>query len=502
MYGFVDTVPGSGAGSTSLLSLRTLFNDVDLDEELTDDTGLFTTLTVTGRSSTSQTINSFTVGGMDGAHEENNPTMEPREIVVKFRIKDKTNEGFRKRVNRLNSLLTGSKQVLEFTDEEVIFYATLSRLELPEEESNDLIGNIVFYCSDPYKYGPELESNFPGDAVTITNKGTAPAKPIFEMEVNEPTTFAAISNGEETMMIGKPVDVDDVVYTRLTTILNDNCSSLVGWTALPSGTQLDTGIVGGSMEVQGGYAFSAASYGTNPNGWVGPAIRRSLSEPVQDFRAEIRIGAFNEHGDVGSLELHLMDAQDNVVAILAMRDSSARTAENRAVIQLGQAGNRHQFVNYNGGYRATWNDFSGIIRLEREGNEFRAHVAVIEADGRHNRRYTPPVFIDTLGDYQAPIAQILVYDAKAKEYSSYDKLMNNIYIGRINQDIGIPYIADEGDKIIFDHENNNILINGEPRKDLKQFGSEYFRLKPGVNHLVTMPEETFTTKVRYREPYR
>lgn len=501
MYGFVDTVPGSGTGSTSLMSIRTIFNGIDLDQELTDETGSFTTLTVNGRNDTRSTINSFSVPGMDGAHEEGN-TLDAKTINVRFRITDKTNEGFRERLNRLNALLSGSKQVLEFTDEDAVFYATVSSVEMPDEESNDLIGNIFFYCSDPYKYGPELEATFPSDAVTVTNNGTAPAKPVFELEVNESTTFAMVSNGDEYMMIGKPVDVDSVEYSRLTTILNDNCSSLVGWTALPNGTQLDTGIVGGQMMVRDGYAFQAQSYGTNPNGWVGPAIRRSLSEPVQDFRAEIRIGAFNEHGDVGSLELHLMDAQDNVVAIMAMRDSSARTAENRAVIQLGQAGNRHQFVNYNGGYRSTWNNFSGIIRLEREGNEFRAHVAVIEADGRHNRRYTSPVFIDTLGDYQAPIAQILVYDAKAKEYSTYDKLMNNIYIGRINQDIGIPYIAHEGDVITFDHEQSLVLINGEPRKDLKNFGADYFKLQPGVNNLVVAPEETFNTTLRYREAYK
>jgi len=61
--------------------------------------------------------------------------------------------------------------------------ATVSSVEMPDEESNDLIGNIFFYCSDPYKYGPELEATFPSDAVTVTNNGTAPAKPIFELDV-------------------------------------------------------------------------------------------------------------------------------------------------------------------------------------------------------------------------------------------------------------------------------------------------------------------------------
>src|SRR5690606_40359742 len=89
--------------------------------------------------------------------------------------------------------------------------------------------------------------------------------------------------------------------------------------------------------------------------------------------------------DLGSIELHLLDENDNTVAVMAMRDSTTRE-ENRAVIQLGQEGNRYFLLNYNGGYRATWNDFSGVIRLEREGNAFQARVAMVDSDtGMHYR---------------------------------------------------------------------------------------------------------------------
>ena len=53
MYGFVDIVPGSGTGSTSL-SIQTVFNGINLDEELTDENGRFITLTVSGRSNLTQ----------------------------------------------------------------------------------------------------------------------------------------------------------------------------------------------------------------------------------------------------------------------------------------------------------------------------------------------------------------------------------------------------------------------------------------------------------------
>lgn len=473
-----------------------LFNGIDLSPYLRIKE-------IHGRGISPSELTLIDVPAMDGAYysQKRRP---PRVIEIEADIRASNREELRTKLDQLNAILDVDQPVpIVFPDEpNMIYYG------IPEStgEGNEYTflhqGQLTIICPDSYKYGDEVIVEFPSDVVTVTNEGTTEADPVFDLEVLEPVTFAMIQNQDEDyMMIGRPVDVEDVVYTRLTTILNDNASSLVGWTHLPDGATLDTGIVGGTMTVRGGYAFTPESYGTNPNGWVGPAIRRSLSEQVQDFRCEIRIGAFNTYGEVGSIELHLLDENDNTVAVMAMRDSTTRE-ENRAVIQLGQEGNRYFLLNYNGGYRATWNDFSGVIRLEREGNAFQARVAMVDADtGMHYRRHNTPVFYDTLGNYQAPIAQIVVYIAKAKDYEPYDMLMNNIYVGRINQEIGIPYIADEGDVITFDHVNKDILLNGESRKDLKDFGATFFKLKRGFNQLIVHPD-SFNTRLKYRKRFK
>lgn len=154
MYKFVDTVEGSGTGSTSL-SLQTIFNGFNLDEMLSDENGSFITLTVTGRANLAQRIETIEIPGLNGVLEQIDPTIDVREITVKYKIADKTNEGFRKRYNKFLALLEGSKKVLEFTDENALFYATLLENDVPEEESNNLVGTLTFLCSDPFKYGPE-----------------------------------------------------------------------------------------------------------------------------------------------------------------------------------------------------------------------------------------------------------------------------------------------------------------------------------------------------------
>ena len=499
MYGFVDTVPGSGTGSTSLMSIRTIFNGIDLDQELTDETGSFTTLTVNGRNNTNSRINSFSVPGMDGAHEEGN-TLDAKTINVRFRIKDKTNEGFRERLNRLNALLSGSKQVLEFTDEDAIFFATVSSVEMPDEESNDLIGNIFFYCSDPYKYGPELEATFPSDAVTVTNNGTAPAKPIFELDVNEPTTFAMVSNGEEYLMIGRAVNIEeDEPFNKYELVYSTDGSSTTGWT---SGSAVDGGVVAGTMGTTG-TRFEASSYGTGTR-WHGPAIKQSLPEVLTDFRMNAFISMFhNPPEQVGRIEIYLLDVNDNVVAKVAMKDIESYQTLAWGTARVGSDGEGHLLIDEYGDRPGNWNNFRGLLRLEREGNRWEAYFAMVDSTtGQHHTRKLVQ-WIDTENKYNRNVAQVQVHMAQFGNKPPITGGVNFINIFKINQEPeGVPYIAENGDIITLDHQTNSILVNGEVRKDLISMGSRFFKLKPGTNDISVMPENTFNTRIRYREPFK
>src|SRR5690625_1220533 len=64
-----------------------------------------------------------------------------------------------------------------------------------------------------------------------------------------------------------------------------------------------------------------------------------------------------------------------------------------------------------------------------------------------------------------------------------------------------PNIVYPGDVITFDHKVDDILINGEPRNDLKNFGGSFFTLKKGLNNLIVTPPDTFDTKVTYRDKF-
>src|SRR5699024_1809929 len=218
---------------STLMSIQTIFNNLNLDKDLTDDNGSFRTLVVNGRGDVEYDINTIGINGMHGTWEEKTPRRKLREISINFQLKTESNLEMNQKLNKLRSMLTGSKKELEFTDEEVIYYATLQSLELPEEDSNDLVGTINFLCSDPDKYGKEKTLETSNDTFIVENKGTANADPIFELTAKEKSTFALISLGADEdspyNIIGTPADDDVVAVDTKEPVIKEDGSTIDTW---------------------------------------------------------------------------------------------------------------------------------------------------------------------------------------------------------------------------------------------------------------------------------
>ncbi|MGM8212641.1 distal tail protein Dit [Virgibacillus sp. W0430] len=447
----------------------------------------------------------ITVPGMDGAYLSSTK-VEPFVIQqpIGFIVDDNTHALDLK--DELASWLYTEKPVpLQFDDEQGrTYYAVVQNAIEDFEKFAELRqGTIQFLCVDPYGYGEEKNVNFTSDTATIENLGTAESDPIFTLDVLQPTTFAMVSNGEEYMMIGEMLDADDIAFNKEELILHDTCSTTTGWT---SAAEVEGGIVAGTM-VSDGSSFKATDYGAG-TGWHGPSLKKSLSEPLTNFRAEFLIEQVGTYAaDVGNVEFYLLDVNNNVVGSIRMRDANTGMQLNEANARVGSFENGHLLIANDYGNRyATWANFSGILRLQRANNRWQAYVALIDDNGNHHSTMTR-AFEDTEGLYAADIAQIQVHIATSKEYTPTQQKINDIKIYKLNQREGIPYIADVGDKIIFDHMHDNITINGESifgeENDIrKDFGADYFKLKSGFNSLTVLPEGAFDTSIKFRERYR
>jgi predicted phage tail component-like protein len=501
MYGFVNLTE-RGTQSTSL-SIQTVFNGINFDSALSDDKGSFTTLTVSGRANLTNRINTFEVPGMDGLMESNEHSTGEREITIKYKISDRTNDGFRRRTTLLNSLLGGSKKELSFTDEDVVYYASLSVNELPEESSNSLIGTLTFLCSDPKKYGPEKPIVFAGDSAVINTSGSAESNPVFELEVLAPITFAMIQNQfDEYMMIGMPAPVESTPKEEYTLILADLMNTLTGWAAA---TTVTNGYIRGEIETDGG-SFRPKSFGTAvaPEKWQGPGLVKSLPEEVQDFEMDCILRNNNVGWGTGMVEVYLLDALDRQVARIHMSDSFPGSDRIHGRVQLGYDEYQRFPINTAApGNIKNWNNFYGLMKLQRRGNRWWFYFAKIVNGKRvyvQQQHYIPPVE----GIFEDKIAKIQVVFRKWPNTEATRMDIYNLKVWRINslQDDEIPIIADVGDKITFDHKNEEILINGEDAKSHKDFGASYFTLKKGENQLIVHPSNSFNVSGTYRESYK
>lgn len=480
-------------GVDSPFSIQSIFNGINLDEELTDQEGSFQTLTVSGRSNFANRVETTVIDGLDGAIEYEN-YQDSREISIKYKFEDSTNEGFQIRQARLNGLLTGRKLKLEFTDENAYFLATVTSNVLPEENSNVLIGTITFLCSEPFKFGPE-QIKTGVDSVTLNNQGTAPTYPRIKLEIKKDTTFVAIGNGTDINMIGNYGDVDEKPFRREERVFWDEMGTLVGWSDT---TTVEEGTISGTMMTNGD-SFYTSDYGDGPR-WHGPAKKKSIGGTLQDFQIDALLRQQGASGEVGSVEVLLLDVQSRVVAKIVL---SKRSSYNMAVHARLRAGNEmhgHNIMDSRGEFDWVWAAFSGLLRIGRIGNHWYAYVEAIERRGSLYRSW-----IDRRGIASAPIAQIQVQLWKfGGTPASSTQRIDDIKVFKINSEAdGIPYIALEDDVIEFDHENDAIYKNGELITKEKAFIASYFDLKPGLNPLVAEPRDAIkSVEVKYTEKNR
>ncbi|MYL56205.1 hypothetical protein GLW20_01640 [Virgibacillus halodenitrificans] len=498
MYKFVD-LNERGTVSTSL-SLQTIFNNNNLDEVLTDATGGFTTLSVRGRGNVRQKVNFIDVPHMDGSLESDDPVLDMREIEVRYKIKDSTNLGFRQRINRLNSLIQGSKKVLTFTDEDMLFYATLQENNIPDETSNELVCTLIFACSDPYKYGPEQPHQFT-DATLLTNEGTAEAEPIFELEVLAPVTFAMVSNGEEYNLLGIPTAVDEEVVDTKTLLLSEDGSTINTWSS--AGTSVDGGDVTGTMNSDDA-GITVPDYGTGVR-WHGPALMKEVT-PTQDFEVEAHLQLRStKPNQVARVELYLYDETMNVLGKMAIMDNRVEVFKRFGEARVGPfIGPHDNYLISSKNYAYDWDFWFGMLRMTRVGNEFEFYITRIGTNNKHVWSIKK-TFKDLENKYAGKLKYVQIHIGKfgnnPRAYSGKFFSVTAYGLSQATVD-QTPYIARPGDIITFDHKDDELLINGEDLKDLKDFGGSFFSLVKGENQLAVLPSGAFNAKVKYRPRYR
>lgn len=410
-------------------------------------------------------------------------------------------------------LITDEPVELQFDDEPGrTYYAKINGgIDDFDKFVNQRRGALVFLCADPYSYGPEKTVETTSDTFIIENNGTADAEPIITLTAKEPTTFAMVSNGDEYMMIGRPYDVDETPVEKYPEVRRWRMDSLVGWAHMTEGYFLDDEVTGGTVSgsnivlSSSGQSFTPSSYGSTRSGWYGPAVRSSLPESVGDFSITLGVRANNDGKGTGKVMAIFLDEDDKIVCSMGLINNRLGTRNMRVLARLNDGNNirRRRVFDYPGDSGPNSTVFSNRplnIRLRREGNTFEAYTWQVR-DGIQHARHRETI-IDDNPDFQRPIRQVVLFFAKYGNNPVFPMYISGLSVHKSNAlaEEEIPYIAMPDDEIIFDHKTGDCYVNGESVPF--DFGADFFKLKKGVNNIAVLPEDTFDTKIKFREKYK
>lgn len=210
MYAFVNTV-NSGIVGTNLPTEAMSYNGVYLENEIDG----YRTLSVTGRELMESEVTDQEIDGMDGSYYRYKTT-PARTITVKYQLRARGSREFRDAFNKMNKLLSGEQVKVIFNDEsDKYFIGTKTSNTQVDGGSNNVIGEIEIYCSDPRKYSTtEKEFTATDGVLNIVNEGTVPVSVDYDITTTSETGYIGLVSEEGIMQYGKIEKLDGETYKQ------------------------------------------------------------------------------------------------------------------------------------------------------------------------------------------------------------------------------------------------------------------------------------------------
>ena len=192
----------------------------------------YRTLYTSGREGNEREVSQTESSDRDGARFRS-VRRKPREIHVGFQINTKNAKDYAYKFNALKKLLKEEEAELIFNDEpDKFFRGTLTDIEMEDTGDLCVTGDLVFLCSDPYKYAVD-EHSITAQAtagratIELDYRGTVDAYPILRTATRAETESLLFSDDAGNMIaIGTP-DASNAGLARGTRNLIANANSFM-----------------------------------------------------------------------------------------------------------------------------------------------------------------------------------------------------------------------------------------------------------------------------------
>lgn len=507
MYAFVDTI-NSGIVGTNLPTEAMSYNGIYLENEIDG----YRTLSVTGRELMEYEVKDVEIDGADGSYYRYKTT-PTRTITVRYQLLARGSREFREAFNKMNKLLSGEQVKVIFNDEtDKYFIGTKTSNTQVDGGSNNVIGEIEIYCTDPRKYSTtEKEFTATDGVLNIVNNGTVPVSIDYDITTTSETGYIGLVSDNGIMQYGKVEELDGESYENSEWLasIEDfyNCKDDIGGTdvmhptygangTLAEHTWFDTKFIGlGSVGEKKG----------NANGGlrtlVLPADSNGDTSGAQNFYCWFHLCFYaGLMGQTGEMCINFLTADDKLICGCNWYKTDA----------IGNTG--HYEIWANGKVLKNWefttshlqaqNPFYykwGSCDILKEGANIRFFFWA-----RYYNFYIPEIESMKCAKIQIAVKQ-------------WDDRGGNKFMSMIGFDVidfekmnvekwkDIPNRYPNGTKITIDGKSSHVHVNGMGRPEDEVIGTQYFKAPVGESEIkVTYSEWTKsqpTVKAKIREAW-
>jgi len=457
------------------------------------------------------TRNTVKIPGRPGEiHQNTDIGMRKWEIPI--RIKEENAFSLNEAIRVISEWLYSDKpeEFILAKDPDIYYNAYLEGETDLEEIIKVGKGTLNFIAPDPYGFN-RVETVIPlkSEVSSVKVDGTYKTFPYLKFTVKRDITFLSYMgpNEKDAVVLGRAVEEDtQTAAPKETLIFDDDMESLTGNGYSTGGTIVDGGIVTGTM-IATNQTFTYSDIGTGDK-WHGPAVKKGLSTPLDDWKVEcwLKFDATKDPKMIFRAELYMLDVNGAVIAKFALKDMYKDTANTVAEFRAGDITTGQYIIKSWGSKRGVYNDFWGLLSLKQVGKTYECYITKI-VNGKHTtrmfKRYT-----DVKGKYHtAKLAQIELHLAGTgtSPIPTNDRVnFDRVKVWQVNtlqEPEQVPYIARAGDVIEIDHYTKEILINGEPRKDILDPISKLFPIEN--NSAITIyPFDAVTAELSYKSRWQ
>lgn len=472
---------------------------------------MFRIISITGRGVFDREL--ITVKAIGSEYEYvTNREINSREIDVLIDVRAKTSKELRKKIDDVSAFLNweGYKPVVFSDEPDMTYYAEYEGYEeVIEHYHAHIHRGVIKLLVQPNKLKDEETIDVKDGMAIVKNEGNELTEPVIELTAKQKVTYAMVENGiDEYNLIGYPLEEgsDEVVNER-ELIFKETGTTFNSWLNSPQVFDSNFSIANGSLTADPTGIY-ANNYGSSTTKNHGGFKVKELPESIQDFRVETHFDVDTPNDDeTFRIEVYMIADDLSIIGKLGMLDGSSSVKRRVGLARVGPFdGHGKNYTHYSGNYNQervgssqTW-----YLRMIREGDLIKTRIAR-RLRGEQVRGRNGSIYTYDISNAKKPLKYIGVYIGYYKE-TRRPRLarVNHIDVYKLNKvrEDQTPYILGVGDTVTFDHDLEEVLINGEDAMMLKHFGADFWRLFPGNNTVMISPPGAFDATIKFKEKYK